>query len=322
MDTISHLALGVLVARTCMGRKPQPSSRWFLLYGAIASELPDLDVLLTPFCSRLDALLAHRAFSHSLLLWLLAPPLLAWIIQLLHRRANFAWGRLALVLWAAWGSHLLVDLFNTYGTAYLYPFADTRFSIDALPILDLTLLLSLSALALMLVSGRSPQRVQLLLAWGGVALTVIYLVGAVGSKVLIERRLKAHPDYAGHQLYTSPLPITVARWMFVVDAHERFLVGRIGPLGQPTLVAELPKRHPLLSGYAESTEVQAVRRFTKGWLCVQPHPNGGLWLHDLRFASMASTYPDAYVLSFRVMRTQNGVCITPSRIRRHIGPWF
>lgn len=322
MDTLSHLALGVLVGRVCAGRGPASSSRWPLLYGAIAAELPDLDVVLNPFCSKLDALLAHRALSHSLLLWLLVPPLLAWVGLRIHQQVDFGWRRRTLVLWAAWGSHLLVDLFNTYGTAYLSPFSAGRFAIDALPILDLTLLLSLSALAVAVVVGCSSQRRCRLLAWGGLAFTVAYLAVAVGTKMMIERWLHSHPAYAGCQLYTAPLPITIAQWMFVVDAPDCYLVGRMGPLEQPQTVVELPKNHHLMAPYADNPKLQAVFRFMGGWCSVEPLPSGGLMLHDLRFSSMASTFPDAHVLSFSVNPSEQGLNIVPTRIRRHIGPWF
>lgn len=321
MDTLSHLALGVLVGRACSGRRAI-SCRWPLLYGAVAAELPDIDVVLKPFCSKLDALLAHRALSHSLLVWLLVPPLLAWLSQLMHQHEEFGWRRRVLVLWAAWGSHLLVDLFNTYGTAYLCPFSSARFAIDALPILDLTLLLTLSALAVVVVVQRSSPWLGQLLAWGGMALAVAYLAVAVGAKNLIERRLHQNPAYSSCQIYTAPLPITIAQWMFVVDAPDCYHVGRIGPLGQPVFVEKLPKNHHLLEAYADDPQLQAVYGFMRGWCSVELLPGGGLLLHDLRFSSMASIYPDAHVLSFSVNPSEQGLNIVPTRIRRHIGPWF
>lgn len=320
MDTLSHLALGVVVAHTCAGKRNRGIAP--LLYGAAAAQVPDLDVLLTPFTDSLGALLSHRALSHSLLLWLTLPPLLALASTTLHRDTSFSWKRRFVIISAAWLSHLIVDLFNTYGTAYLYPFSLHRFTIDALPILTLSLLLVLSALAIGIGISRIRRGyAPAWLGWSGIALVALYLTTAVAAKTTIETQLSSR--FANMPLYTSPLPISIARWHFVADAGNHYIVGRCNPLGQQTTVtAELPKNHHLLTPIANYPKIEDIQRFTKGWFNLQSNTNGLLHLHDLRFSSLATSFPDAYVLTFSIKPTPSAPIIERSKLRRHIGPWF
>lgn len=320
MDTLSHLALGVVVAHACAGKRNRGVVP--LLYGAAAAQIPDLDVLLTPFTDGLSALLSHRALSHSLLLWLIVPPLLALASTAIHRDANFTWKRRYAIISAAWLSHLVVDLFNTYGTAYLYPFSPHRFAIDALPILTLSLLLVLLALAICIGIWRKRQGcAPAWMGWGGIALVAVYLTTAVCAKTTIERQLSAR--FANMPLYTSPLPISIARWHFVADAGDHYIVGRCNPLGkQIAVAAELPKNHHLLAPIANCPKIGEIQRFTKDWFDVQSTTNGQLLLHDLRFSSMATTYPDAYVLTFSTIPDPAHPLIERSKLRRNIGFGF
>lgn len=322
MDTLSHLALGIAVGHACAGKRSRGIAP--LLYGALAAELPDFDVLLTPFTDSMGTLLHHRALSHSLLLWLIGPPLLAVLSTRIHLDKAFVLKRRLLVLSAAWLSHLVVDLFNTYGTAYLFPFCSTRFSVDALPILDITLLIGLSALALLIVVGRRRRgEAHVGLGLCAIVMVALYLTCAVCAKRTIERQLVSSTKYSNLPLYTSPLPITIARWMFVADADSAYIVGRTDPLGRrPVVVASIPKNSHLLPLASECPQLYDVQRFAKGWLSVEPCENGGLLLHDLRFSSMVTHYPDAYVLTFSMVPSDSVWVIERSKLRRHIGPWF
>jgi inner membrane protein len=138
MDNLTHsvvgLALGELVERS-LPHEPDPASqgtrRKLLLFTAwAASNLPDLDLFLTPLDARpLGYLLQHRGHTHTLL-WTLpqAGALLAlvWLLwpaarQLLRtstcaRLATIGVAILGLLL------HVGMDYLNVYGVHPFYPF--------------------------------------------------------------------------------------------------------------------------------------------------------------------------------------------------------
>jgi inner membrane protein len=66
MDPVTHLLVGAVVGQAVAGRKLGFAQAAF--WGAIAAELPDLDVLVSAVAAddSLDMLVRHRGTTHSL----------------------------------------------------------------------------------------------------------------------------------------------------------------------------------------------------------------------------------------------------------------
>jgi inner membrane protein len=141
MDNLTHsvagLALGELVERS-LPHEPDPASqttrRKLLLFTAwAASNLPDLDLLLTPLGGRpLGYLLQHRGHTHTLL-WVLPQAAvlltLIWLLWPAARRLlrENATARVATAGVALLGLllHIGMDYLNVYGVHPFHPF-DSR----------------------------------------------------------------------------------------------------------------------------------------------------------------------------------------------------
>jgi len=137
MDNLTHslvgLALGELVDRALPAPPDQAQGRTrrrvLLATGALASNFPDLDLVLTPLLGPpLGYLLHHRGHTHTLLFALPQIALLLGLMWLLWpgarrllqgdrtaRRAILATAALAMVL------HLSFDFLNVYGVHPFYP---------------------------------------------------------------------------------------------------------------------------------------------------------------------------------------------------------
>lgn len=138
MDNLSHsivgLAIGELLDRTL---SPEPDAarqavrrRVLLVAGWSASNLPDLDLVLTPLLpAPLGYLMHHRGHTHTVLyalpqllallaaIWLLWPKARALLLQSRPARRGIATAAgLGLLL------HLAMDYLNVYGVHLLYPF--------------------------------------------------------------------------------------------------------------------------------------------------------------------------------------------------------
>ena len=136
MDPVTHMLVGAVVGQAVAGRKlgfPQAA-----VWGAIAAELPDIDVLVSYAAADdpLDMLVRHRGVTHSL--WF--PPVVGLLSGVLvsrftlQPRAN-TWAWIALFT-AALLTHPLLDVCTHYGTQLLAPFSDRRFAVPALPIVE------------------------------------------------------------------------------------------------------------------------------------------------------------------------------------------
>mgnify|MGYP003333197179 CR=1 FL=1 len=137
MDPVTHLLVGAVVGRAVAGRKLGFTQA--ACWGAVAAELPDIDVLVSFAAADepLDMLVRHRGVTHSL--WF--PPVVGLLsgfmvsrLALLQTRASpWTW---VLLFTAALLSHPLLDFCTHYGTQLLAPFSDRRFSVPALPIVE------------------------------------------------------------------------------------------------------------------------------------------------------------------------------------------
>ncbi|MFN4090772.1 MAG: metal-dependent hydrolase [Alphaproteobacteria bacterium] len=142
MDTVTQMLFGATVAqagfRHRLGRKA-------IVAGAVLGLVPDLDVAVGWVAGPFAAWEHHRGLTHSLFFGPVVGPLIGWGLWRFHRHRTVdrsdvvsrdtlrAWTWLAILVLM---THPLIDLFTSYGTQLLWPFTDTRFAIDALPIID------------------------------------------------------------------------------------------------------------------------------------------------------------------------------------------
>ena len=63
MDSLTQIVLGAACGEVVLGKKVGNRA---MLWGAIGGTIPDLDIILGPFISEVDALAIHRGFSHSI----------------------------------------------------------------------------------------------------------------------------------------------------------------------------------------------------------------------------------------------------------------
>ncbi len=138
MDTVTQMLFGATVAqagfRGRLGRRA-------MVAGAALGLIPDLDVVAGWIGGPFATWEHHRGLTHSLLFAPVAGALLGWLIWRSERKSQAtddgerlrAWVWLSILVLM---THPLIDLFTSYGTQLLWPLTNTRFAIDALPIID------------------------------------------------------------------------------------------------------------------------------------------------------------------------------------------
>ena len=78
MDSLTHTVIGACIGDAIAGKKIGKKA---MLWGAIANNIPDIDVITSLYMNQADSLLAHRGFTHSILFALLLSPLLAFLFS-------------------------------------------------------------------------------------------------------------------------------------------------------------------------------------------------------------------------------------------------
>lgn len=297
MDSLTHALTGALIGSTAgKGRLGLKA----LVIGAITANIPDVDVVFTPFFDPVKAMFVHRGFSHSLLLLALGSLLGAFLVHLLFKK-RITFTQSWFLVFFPWLSHLLMDIFNTYGTGLLEPFSSTRFSIDSMAILDLNVLIILT-LALALVIIKRNLRVKLPVAYGALLITALYFALGVGIKYRLESKVKeqlAKTEIPFGRIHTTPLPLTNLAWMVVVEDSANFRVSQVNLLNKKIF------KHTILSKANNTQEacgrpVEMLKLFAKGFYTIEEDPAGLIYINDIRFSSLEQSYPQAFVLRFRI----------------------
>src|SRR5689334_8277441 len=129
MDNITHAVLGTAIGEAVAGKKLGKKA---MLWGAIAGNIPDIDVFFAPFQSVPDSLLSHRALSHSILFCVAATLLLSWWMKRWKRSGSDDFNLWLLIFSTGLFSHILIDACTSYGTGWFEPFSHYRVTFNTL----------------------------------------------------------------------------------------------------------------------------------------------------------------------------------------------
>jgi len=239
-----------------------PRATWAAAAAAVA---PDLDVFIVPLMELTGAeteFMAvsryHRGISHSLFAVPVIAAAAAGVWWLLGRRARrraranppleppapdgaapqrgppgFGW--LLACCFVAVLSHPLLDWCTSYGTQILLPLTDTRYAIDAAPIIDLIytpiLIVTLVACWAVRKIKADPRRASLAVGWAGFALSVAYLAtGRVLHDAAVARARQLASGATIVRADAYPAIGTIFLWRTVVETDRDWRVTRLRPL--------------------------------------------------------------------------------------------
>ncbi|HEY7790919.1 MAG TPA: metal-dependent hydrolase [Vicinamibacterales bacterium] len=143
MDNITHTLVGLTLSRTPLERAGRGTTAALI----IASNLPDIDVVMALHGGRAAYLADHRAFTHSVFgIVVLAIVTAALVRSWEHRPRRHtspepreplaSWTALIGVSLVGTIGHVLLDLATPYGTRLLSPLSGVWYSVDWMPIID------------------------------------------------------------------------------------------------------------------------------------------------------------------------------------------
>lgn len=276
MDSLTHIALGAALGTAVLGRRIGPRAA---LWGALASTLPDLDVLI-PQGDPLRDFTFHRAHSHSLFYLTLAAPLLAGLLARLERRVGAPFREWFALVWLALISHPLLDAFTVYGTQLLLPFSNHPLGLGSIFIIDplYTLPLIIGTAVAFGLRGRQPAMAG---RWNaaGLIVSTLYLgwtVAAQATVAGVAQRSLAASSRATESVLVTPTPFNSLLWRIVAMDRDGYDEGYYSLLDRVPAVAfeHHPSEPALLDSLREDRNVQRLAWFTKGFYAVSEAPPG------------------------------------------------
>ena len=292
MDTITQMLFGATVAQAGFRRR---LGRRAIAAGAIIAVVPDLDIAAGWIGGPIANWVHHRGITHSVLFGPVAGIGFGWLAWRYHRwllgpddrlvagDARSAWIWLAIV---ALMTHPVIDTFTSYGTQLLSPLTNTRFAINAMPIIDPVY--SLALLAAVLVGIVARERAGLAQAAAGAAIIFIsaYTLGAWAINERVEAIARAEIG--------GPAEVTAYPTLFqpvlrrvVVEVPGAVLVGFHSVLGSAPIAWQRFERmeSPAIDSVANTPEAELFRWFSMDNLYWQARPleNGATLVEALDY---------------------------------------
>ncbi len=360
MDTITHGLLGATAAQLGFRQKIGRDASWLAFAAATA---PDLDFFIAPLLSLSGAEVdeftmtqVHRGPSHSLLLapLFVLPIAMGWWYfrrrltsdnkpqpatdltthPEVARHMGTSVGRkrpgfflLYACLLVAWLTHAPLDYLTAYGTQLFSPLTSTRYSLVAVPIVDIifTPLLILTLLLCYLVRkarGGRAVRSTLVIGWLGFALAMGYLAtGRImhNRAVDIAKQATGITDVVSAEAY--PQIPTIFLWRVVLETEDEWIAVRVHHFRKdpptPDQISRVRKQpdNQWTRMASELRECEIYDWFAQGRLRTEYRRIEGLHLiciHDMRYSRDSSGVESMWPL--RVQFDSDGQLIMAGRM--------
>lgn len=300
MDTLTHAVLGACVGDAIAGNRMGKKA---MLWGAVANNLPDIDVVTSLWMSQADGLLAHRGFTHSILFALVMTPLVAIPLHRRFRHYNYRFLDWVLLFGSGMFIHIFIDAMTAYGTGWFEPFSHQRVSMNLLFVADVlyTLPFLTGAIVLSVLSRHHPRRVF----WQrfAILLNVAYLGFVLRNKIDIDQTARDAFESQRIQTvsyFTTPTPLNNFLWYVVGATSNGYYIGYRSILDRQEMPALtfVPRNDSLLKPYRGDAAVDKLIRFSEGYFAVSVQDSQTV-LSDLRFGQVGGWDQPAAPFVFR-----------------------
>ncbi|MCL5045590.1 MAG: metal-dependent hydrolase [Actinobacteria bacterium] len=245
MDPVTHGLVGAVLG-SLKGAPGGPAEAqavfWTAVLGAV---MPDVDIVTRLTGGEIGYLEKHRGVTHSIPGLLVLSAASAVLVKVVWPGASWTVLFARAIVGAL--SHVFLDIQNSYGTRFLWPFSNRRLAWDTLMIVDLPILL-LTLAGLIGAAYNPSERTRV--TWLVLSAMAFYLI----LRLYIHGRIlgAAHRRFSGSGLGgPQPLKISVTPgllgiglWNFVVEAPDRFVIGEARPFTRGKvfdILKELPR---------------------------------------------------------------------------------
>ena len=304
MDGFTQVCLGAAIGTVTLG--PKIGARKAALLAGVIAETPDLDFFF-PAETRLDAFIDHRGPTHSILMHLLATPVIGEALRFADRRLrDERWLCYGLVF-AALSTHALLDGFTTYGTKLLWPLFTEPISWSSIFIIDPLYSLPLLLAFIFSMATRQagyerplPGRARRVAA-AALILSTAYLGWTMTARELAQTKVVESLAAAGvryERLTMVPMPFNSLLWRGLAVDGDRYANVYVSVLdGERPAPVHLHERNMALAeALPERESLDKIVWFSRGFYKMQ-EAGGAILARDLRMG----VEPD-YFFSFQVAR--------------------
>ncbi len=308
MDSLTHTVIGACLGEAIAGKQLGKKA---MLIGALANNLPDIDVITSLWASQTDELLIHRGITHSILVATIFSPLLAFIFQKIYKKYPVSFKQWLILFGSGMFLHIFIDAFTTYGTGWFEPFMNTRVSFNALFILDplLTLPVLIATIALLFLKTDSLKR----RSWAkfGIGMFAFYLLFASINKIFVNGQVEKNlsiKEFPHSDFIATPTPLNNLLWYIIVRSDKDYYIGYYSIFDKNADISfeKINKNDTLLTNASDPQQVKDLIRFSQNYYCLSV-VNDTIVYSDMRFGQLGGWYKKnaPFVYNFNLARQGN-----------------
>lgn len=284
MDTITQITLGASVGEALLGKKTgYKGAAW----GAFLGTFPDLDVLGSVALDSVGELQFHRGFTHSILFCFIASPLFGWLIHRIHKQDKAGWRSWTLAVFLIFATHILIDVFTSYGTQIFYPFSNLPVTTDSVFIIDPLYTLPLLAGLVTALLQKKNSTKRRIANYAGLAVSSLYLMWGLAIKPHVNSVFESsfHQQFGcSEQIKTIPNGPTTFLWNGYIIKDDTLYHSLYSIFDESTELefTRIPRNSHLLTEHRGDRAVDVLLWFSRGYYSVEAS-DGELLFYDLRF---------------------------------------
>jgi inner membrane protein len=288
MDTVTHTLLGAAIGEVILGNK---AGRKALFYGALISNLPDIDVLGVFFLSDSKQLLFHRGITHSIFFVILISILLGWLSQFWIKEDRINWVSWTKLFFITLLSHLLLDSLTCYGMGLFEPFSNYRLSFNTIFVADplYTLPLLFGVLSLFIVK-RDAIKIS---KWNtiGLCISTCYLIFTFFAHnyvlQVMEQSFKEQ-KLASNDFIVTPTPLNTFLWMGFSNDKNGTWIGYYSIFDKDNKIEyfRVQKNDSLVLPFEKNEAVKNLKLLSKGNYFISKEDTI-VYFNDIRFGQVS-----------------------------------
>jgi inner membrane protein len=306
MDSLTHTVLGACIGEVLAGKKMGKKA---MLWGALANNIPDIDVITSFWMSQADSLLAHRGFTHSILFALTFPLLLGYLFKRYNKNKNMLFRDWVILFGSGMFVHIFIDALTCYGTGWYEPFNHCRVTMNVLFVADpfYTISLLVSFVALLII--RSQKNIRKKIALWGIGISCLYVLYALSNKWTIDKHMKTElnrQNIVFSNYSSTPAPLNNFLWYLLAKNDSGFYVGYRSVFDKNDAIqfTYRPQNESLLNDFPVDADLLKLKRFAKGYYTLE-NIGDSIYFNDIRFGSAGGWADPSAEFVFRYCLNKN-----------------
>jgi len=305
MDSLTQIVLGIATAEWVAGKKLQNKT---FLYGAILGTIPDLDIVVGKFMSDVDGVAIHRGLSHSLLFFVFLAPILGWIIAKVEK-SKISFKSASLLAFWCLVTHVLLDLFTSWGTQILWPL-DHRFALKTIFVIDPLYTIPLF-ISLIFVWRNKEFLVRRKYVIRGLVISSSYLLLTCVLKLFAVNKFEKalqNQKLNYQELIIKPTAFNCILWNANIATSKGYYLADYSLFdSQPIQFTFYPKNLKLEEKLVNSYDFQQLIKISEGWYLVSTQ-NNRLLFNDLRFGLLNDNPENPqFAFSYQMIPMSDGI---------------